>query len=363
MRRSGPLLLALSTLITSAAMAQDTGSPSTGGLRWHALVMSSYQFDTHQPGAAEIPLRVFDREQHAWRFDLAGLSLSRSAAPLGFQFDLVSGADVPVMASLGAPDARSLDFTQAFVAWRPSFLRGTELRAGKFVTTAGFEVIPTWDNPNITQSRSFLFGYAIPFTHTGMRALVPLGSHAQLVAGVNRGWDRWKDDNDALSSELALTLTPSARWTLAVDAHRGAEQPDNTTAIRRLLDVSVTYLASDRWTLGANVDQASEDGASVVTPGNDASWHGVALYARTVLTPRWALGTRVERFADPDGARTGIGQTLSDLDLTLDWTPDAHVMLRGDLRADHSTDPVFPREHGADVASRTTLGLALIYRH
>jgi hypothetical protein len=36
------------------------------------------------------------------------------------------------------------------------------------VTLAGYEVIEAWKDPNIT--RSILFGFAIPFTHTGIRA-------------------------------------------------------------------------------------------------------------------------------------------------------------------------------------------------
>ncbi len=46
-----------------------------------------------------------------------------------------------------------------------------QIDAGKFVTPIGAEVIESQDNWNYT--RSTLFGYAIPFYHTGLRATVP----------------------------------------------------------------------------------------------------------------------------------------------------------------------------------------------
>jgi hypothetical protein len=72
----------------------------------------------------------------------------------------------------------------------------------------------------------------------------------------------------------------------------------------------------------------------------------------------------VERFADPDGARTGLAQDLSDVDLTLDWAADPRVLLRGDVRLDHSTEAVFARAGGAPATDgRATIGFAVVYRH
>ena len=48
---------------------------------------------------------------------------------------------------------------------------GLTLKMGKFTTPMGFEVIEAPEQPAAV-SRSFLFGYAIPFTHTGVLATV-----------------------------------------------------------------------------------------------------------------------------------------------------------------------------------------------
>jgi hypothetical protein len=63
------------------------------------------------------------------------------------------------------------------------------LDAGKFVTNTGAEVIEAKDN--WMYSRSILFGWAIPFTHTGVRATVPVpGAEGVSVMGsVFNGFD------------------------------------------------------------------------------------------------------------------------------------------------------------------------------
>ena len=51
---------------------------------------------------------------------------------------------------------------------------GLTVDVGKFVTHMGNEVIESKDNWNY--SRSFLFAYAIPYYHTGIRLTYPLAS-------------------------------------------------------------------------------------------------------------------------------------------------------------------------------------------
>ena len=46
---------------------------------------------------------------------------------------------------------------------------------GKFVTSAGAEVIET--NGNWNYSRSLLFALAIPYYHMGVRTSMPVGKH------------------------------------------------------------------------------------------------------------------------------------------------------------------------------------------
>lgn len=336
-------------------------APQDAALSWHFLVAASYQFNFDQPASGASGLRVFDTQHRQWRFNLARASLTKPAAPVGFQLDVVSGADVPVMASLGAWDPTVADLTQAYVTWRLG-LGGTELRAGKFVTSAGYEVIPAWDNLNPTQSRSFLFGYAIPFTHTGVRAVVPIGSAVSVLAGVNKGWDKWSDNNGGPSVELSVTVTPRPWLAITLDTHHGPEQTGNVRYQRRLYDLVATVTPNPAWQFGVNGDYAAEANASLTSPGEPAEWYGWAAYARHRFAPQWAAGLRVEQFTDRDGARTGTPQTLADANLTLDWSAQPNILVRLDGRLDGSTARVFERTAGLPLARRQgTVALSFVF--
>ena len=51
-------------------------------------------------------------------------------------------------------------------------------------------------------SRSILFGYAIPFTHTGVRATYKVNDMLTVLGGVNQGWDAFEDPNHDKTLEL-----------------------------------------------------------------------------------------------------------------------------------------------------------------
>ncbi len=61
---------------------------------------------------------------------------------------------------------------QAFMSLKPPKAKGLEMDFGKFVTSAGAEVIESKDNWNY--SRSLLFAYAVPYFHFGLRSSLPV---------------------------------------------------------------------------------------------------------------------------------------------------------------------------------------------
>jgi len=62
----------------------------------------------------------------------------------------------------------------------------------------GYELIEGYDGYNDNYSRSILFGYAIPFTHTGVKASYAFSSKVAGMVEVVNGWDLLRD-NIALS--------------------------------------------------------------------------------------------------------------------------------------------------------------------
>ena len=68
----------------------------------------------------------------------------------------------------------------------------------------------------------------------------------------------------------------------------------------------------------------------------DVTWQGVAGYARVNLTARFFVTLRAEWFDDPQGARTGYRQTLTEVTVTPSFRVRPNLVVRGDLRRDHS---------------------------
>ncbi len=218
-------------------------------------------------------------------------------------------------------------------------------------------MIDGYDGWNDNVTRSFLFGYAIAFTHTGVRAAYPFSDHVSGTLLVVNGWDDATDNNRQKSVGAQLSLTPTPKWTVILNGIYGAERPDDSGDARGLLDLVAMWKPEGRVSLGLNVDHGSEKNA--VVPGEDARWDGVAAYARIGISERFSLVGRAEQFGDWDGARTGVSQRLSEITLTPEFRMVRGLVVRGDLRFDHSDEPVFGSHSGPKQDQTTAIANVL----
>ncbi len=205
--------------------------------------------------------------------------------------------------------------------------------AGKFETLAGAEVIEDPSNANI--SRSILFGYAVPFTHTGARLTYAPNALISLIAGVNNGWDNLKGPGGPKTAELGAAYNGSV-ISLTAQGYLGMERysnamwsaaGDSPAGHRSLIDVVATYHATPKLTLLANADGGRQTavplldsaGAPLGGPLGTATWNGVAGYAAYQLTAKlsggaaqrdvqrsWRLSNRVRPAMGRDDAHPGI---------------------------------------------------------
>jgi hypothetical protein len=96
----------------------------------------------------------FNQDANQPGFSAAKLTLNHDPAPVGAHFDFVYGRTNRL---INAPN--QLEFVeQAYVSIKPPKAKGFELDLGKWVTSAGAEVIEAKDNWNY--SRSLLFAWA-----------------------------------------------------------------------------------------------------------------------------------------------------------------------------------------------------------
>jgi len=363
------LALVASGVIPRPALAED--EPGTGLPKWleqvslNGFLSTTYGYNLNHPDSRTNQLRVFDFDDNTFKLDLFELVVQRAVSrprEAGFRVDLALGSSVPRVSSspgLFRTDSTvdDIDMHQAFLSWIAPLGSGLRLDMGKFITPHGYEVIPGYDGWNDNATRSFLFGFAIPFTHVGARASYSLSPRVTGMVMVVNGWDVARDNNRSKTVGAQLVATPTAPLTVTLNAMYGPERAANDSDARTLLDLTAVWKANSWLTLGANGDVGAEPGA--VTPGSTARWSGFAGYARLAPGGRFALSLRGESFEDLDGARTGTAQKLVEGTVSPELRLTPHLLMRSDLRVDHSSKDVFEKRSGLTDTQPTVLLEAL----
>lgn len=357
-------LLCILAVGTRGAYADDPAKPAdpakpgapslsdvltASGVDIHGYVDTAYSYlsgmGIFTSGLAD---RVFDTEPNAFNLHQAALTVDyQPKEGFGGLVNLTAGRDARVIASLGEGTS-NFDVTQAFVQYAHGALT---IIGGKYVTLAGAEVINSTQDTNY--SRAILFGYAIPFTHTGARLTYAASDQVSVIVGVNNGWDQVQDANKQKTGELGLSFTPNKLFSLAIQGYSGVEQLSGgafigagTHGVRTLVDAVGTYNATSQLTLLLNVDWGQQENFTPLIGGNSirAKWDGAAGYANYQVNDQWRVSVRAEYFDDRDGYRTGVIQKWKEATLTLAYVPTKFFELRGEVRGDKSDSNAFVKD-------------------
>jgi hypothetical protein len=276
--------------------------------------------------------RVFDTEPNSFNVHQAALIVDyQPKEGFGGLVNLTAGRDARIIQSVGESSS-NFDVTQAFVQYAHGPIT---IMGGKYVTLAGAEVINSTADTNY--SRSILFGYAIPFSHTGVRLTYAASDEVSLIVGVNNGWDQLQDTNKQKTAELGVALTPNKMFSLAVQGYSGNENTSVGHSGRRdLIDAVGTWNATSQLTVIVNVDWGDQDSAVSLINGTliKAKWDGAAAYANYQFDDQWAVSVRAEYFDDKDGYRTGVIQKWKEGTATLRYMPNANFEVRAEGRYD-----------------------------
>ena len=347
-----PLLITLSVPAIAAEEPAKPAAPSLSDVLAASNVNVSGYLDVsyeHLDGTGSFyngsPDRVFDARQDSFSIHQAALTVAyQPKEGFGALVNLIAGQDPDVFAPYDInPGAHSkFDFPQAYIQYASG---ATTIIAGRFVTLAGVETIDPRTDTNF--SRSILYGFAIPFAHTGVRATYVASEQLTLNVGVVNGWDDLKDTNAAKTLELGVTATPVKAVSLSVAGYFGKERVGGLTDVgpegqRKLVDVIGSWNATDALTVILNYDWGRQDGGAA--GGGQARWDGLAGYLNYTFSEHWKASLRSEYFHDPDGYRIGFAQTWRETTLTAAWTPSKNVELRFEGRLDHSDHPVFVKD-------------------
>ncbi|MGH8132311.1 MAG: outer membrane beta-barrel protein [Steroidobacteraceae bacterium] len=306
---------------------------TASGIDMHGYVDTAFSWlsgaGLFTSGAAD---RVFDTEPNSFNVHQAALIVDyQPKEGFGALVNLTAGRDARIIQSVGESSS-NFDVTQAFVqfAHNPITIIG-----GKYVTLAGAEVINSTADTNY--SRSILFGYAIPFSHTGVRLTYAASDQVSLIVGLNNGWDQLQDTNKQKTAELGVAFTPNKICSLAVQGYSGTENTSSGHSGRRdLIDAVGTWNATSQLTLILNVDWGDQDSAASLLNGtlSKAKWDGAAAYANYQFNDHWAVSVRAEYFDDKDGYRTGVIQKWKEGTATLRYMPNTNFEVRAEGRYD-----------------------------
>ncbi|MCK9614203.1 MAG: outer membrane beta-barrel protein [Candidatus Omnitrophica bacterium] len=324
------------------------------------FVDAAYTYNFNRLNSGTNTARVFDTEPNSFTLQAAKIALEKLPTPedrVGFRTDVLFGQDAKIIKPYGwNTDDVNLEQAYADILFPPG--KGLDVKAGKFVTLAGAEVIESKDNWNF--SRSLLFGYAIPFTHTGLRASYPLMDNLTGFFGVNNGWDDIKDNNKGKSFETALAYTVSDKLSFNLTGIFGPEQPSNNHSNRALVDFVATYKPFEKITLKLNTDYGHEDDA--VAPGKNGEWAGIAGYIRYDVNNWLSFSNRTEYFSDPQGLRVvaGTPQDLWENTLTTEVRPFKNIITRLEYRYDASSKDVFTKNE-TPIDHQSTIAAEAIY--
>jgi len=343
---------AASPAATPAPQGSTPAPWSIGPVDISGVIDGYYTFNTNHPstmanGRSSNGVNTFNFNTAANQFDLnlAKITLSHDAAPVGFTFDFGFGKTMSIINSFD--NDFDSDFTrfnkyveQAYVSWKPGQARGLQLDFGKFVTSAGAEVIETHKNWNY--SRSLLFALALPYYHFGLRSAIPVGSHFTVGAQLVNGWNNLADNNSGKTVGITSAVTYS-KFQWFTNYYGGPENTGTNTGWRHLIDTTVLVTPTSTLSAYINYDYGQNRNAVGTVATSLSRWQGFAGAIHWQPTAKWSFTPRGEWFKDYQGFSTGVSQVLNEVTFTGEYKLMNGLLWRAEYRRDWSDVPFYTR--------------------
>ena len=344
-----------------AATPAPAPSPwSVGGIDFSGLVDGYYSLNFNHPASKTNQLYNFDVQANQFSLNMAKLSLAHATGdkdPVGFQVDFGFGKAFDIIHAGEQAPGIFRNIEQAYISLKPPKAKGLQIDFGKFVTSAGAEVIES--NANWNYSRSLLFAYAIPYYHFGVRLTQPIGSHFSGGFQVVNGWNNVEDNNTGKTLGFVGNFT-GKKISWSNNYYTGPEKTNTNQGFRNLYDTTVLLTPGDKFNAYVNFDYGSDKN---VGKGSN-TWAGIAIAAKMQATEKSAFTPRFEYFNDMDGFSTGTTQKLKEFTLTYEYKLPEGFLARAEYRRDWSNQKFFDRgaQLGrADAQSTLTLGIVAFF--
>jgi hypothetical protein len=345
------------------ATVSSTPAPTPAGptVTYGGGLDTYYQFNAAGGKGIVNPTgRVFDQSDNTFRVGLAKFSIDAKEKTVGGHIDLIYGQDADLM--YGYPStskSTAIGLENAYATYSPTAKWTFTL--GKFATGIGYEVIESWLNPNY--SRSYAFGYTIPFEHTGVKAAYTFSDkYNAMLMVANSGWADESSANQSKTAHLQFIGNPSGKFGFVANLMAGDEYgytvvtPGYISGGVTFPEVTTVYPATAHQTkevgeLILNFNPTSKIYAGLdltygqktltdpgVADNTDVQpYNAVVLYASYAFSPAWKLSGRLERMNDKEDV-TGLGApSVQEGTLTLAYKV-GNLVPRAEFRYDEALD-------------------------
>jgi hypothetical protein len=300
----------------------------------------------------------FNDKTNQWNLSAAKLTLNHDPGKLGAHVDLLYGRTNKLVNT-----SSQLDFVeQAYISTKPPKAKGFELDLGKWVTSAGAEVIESKDNWNY--SRSLLFAWAIPYYHFGVRTSMPVSKTETVGVQVVNGWNNITKSTGGVTVGLTSALV-EPKYTWNVNIYTGPANTDAQHGYRNLFDTTILMTPNSKFNAYINYDFGMNKDSISNGVGDNVTnkWQGVAGAVHEQITPKIAAAERLEIFGDMNGYATGTTQTVKEFTATGEYHWPLGLLARAEYRHDWSDAQTFHKgsEGMVDSQSTFTVGLVAIF--
>ncbi len=358
-------------------------------LRVNGYTQVSYMQNFNRPSNDINELRAFDVNSNQFRANVIQAVVERAVKSdgsaldrLGFRAKFNAGQDSAYIGGLSLnPYA---DFQEFYVQYLAPVGRGLDLQVGQFNALVGYEQVGNPYSPNY--SRSWLY-FGQPFTTGGISATYEFNKQVSLsvraipfinAAQANAHYEPLV--------ETLLMVFPSETVRVMLYGLAGPRAGASGTPGGTLL-LAGGYAS---WQFGAQTwavveaYYANQANSSLISPGKNARWDGVAAYLFHDFTKEWGVRLRGEIFEDAGGLITcqgttafqpkanvcfgatstepapPVAQTLWEVTASLEYRPFPSVKTRLEYRYDKSDRNVF-QVGGRATSYQPTLSLDVVY--
>ena len=319
---------------------------------------------TNVPGdpSSENNLRGYDHKANSFGLDLAEIMFAKDPAEsvIGYKVKVSAGETAKLIHATGlgtqptgTANPESFDITEAYISYTAPIGKGLRFDMGKMVTYVGAETVEAIDSPNY--SRSFLFVFAEPTTHTGVKASYVFSDNVNASIHILNGWDNATDNNTGKCFGTSINVSVGDPFSAYINYMQGPESDNNNHDQRSLIDLVATIRPIKPFALILNYDNGKQDNSGAAS----VKWSGISGIVKYDINDTYSISVRGESFDDKDGFRTGTAQKLTEVTVTPEIRLAGGLVVRPEYRHDSSDKQSF--DNGTKK-SQDTIALNAMYR-